>query len=159
MKLFDNKIINILIKSFFDKKRLSLISVFVKNEGKELLGSKNTNFIKLIIVLFITYLALGLSKGSLDYLSDKMNDPFIKALSTAIPSSKAHKAERIISELNKEELNKKFLYKQVDGHFGFGLMLYNNKRNTPIDCYGRTVEVNDPVLHQVFQKKNLKKWG
>jgi len=45
-------------------------------EGKVILGNKWKNGLVILIILLATFLSLGLSKGSTDYLKIKMDDPF-----------------------------------------------------------------------------------
>ena len=51
--------------------------LFVKREGKVVLGKNYSNLWLLISVLTLTFLAIAFSNASLNYLSFKMNDPFI----------------------------------------------------------------------------------
>ena len=51
--------------------------LFVKREGKVVLGKNNSNLWLLTAVLVATFLAISFSNASLKYLSYKMNDPFI----------------------------------------------------------------------------------
>lgn len=51
--------------------------LFVKREGKVVLGKRYSSLWLLSCVLTATFLAIAFSNASLDYLSYKMNDPFI----------------------------------------------------------------------------------
>lgn len=51
--------------------------LFVKREGKVVLGKNNSNLWLLTAVLIATFLAISFSNASLKYLSYKMDDPFI----------------------------------------------------------------------------------
>ena len=51
--------------------------LFVKREGKVVLGKNYSSLWLLTIVLSVTFLAISFSNASLKYLSYKMNDPFI----------------------------------------------------------------------------------
>ena len=51
--------------------------LFVKREGKVVLGKSYSNLWLLTAVLSATFLAIAFSNASLDYLSYKMDDPFI----------------------------------------------------------------------------------
>lgn len=51
--------------------------LFVKREGKVVLGKRFSNLWLLVCVLSLTFLAIAFSNASLSYLSYKMNDPFI----------------------------------------------------------------------------------
>lgn len=52
--------------------------LFVKREWKEVLGRRYSNLWLLTAMMTATFLAIAFSNASLRYLSDKMNDPFIK---------------------------------------------------------------------------------
>ena len=51
--------------------------LFVKREGKVVLGKRYSSLWLLCSVLTATFIAIAFSNASLDYLSYKMNDPFI----------------------------------------------------------------------------------
>lgn len=51
--------------------------LFVKREGKVVLGKNYSNFWILTLVLVATFLAIAFSNGSMKYLQFKMDDPFI----------------------------------------------------------------------------------
>lgn len=51
--------------------------LFVKREGKVVLGKNYSNLWLLTTVLTLTFLAISFSNASMNYLSFKMNDPFI----------------------------------------------------------------------------------
>ena len=53
------------------------LKLFLKREGKVVLGKNYSNIWLLTIVLTATFMAVAFSNGSLLFLSDKMNDPFI----------------------------------------------------------------------------------
>ena len=52
-------------------------SLFVKREGKVVLGKSYSNLWLLVAVLSATFLAISFSNASLKYLKHKMDDPFI----------------------------------------------------------------------------------
>ena len=52
--------------------------LFVKREWKVVLGRKYSNLWLLVAMMTATFMAIAFSNASLHYLSDKMNDPFIK---------------------------------------------------------------------------------
>lgn len=54
--------------------------LFVRREGKVVLGRKYSNLWLLTGVLALTFIAIAFSNASLNYLSYKMNDPFINWL-------------------------------------------------------------------------------
>lgn len=62
---------------FFNKLKYDYIRLFIKRESRVVLGKNNSTLWLLAIVLTVTFLAIAFSNASLDYLSYKMNDPFI----------------------------------------------------------------------------------
>lgn len=60
------------------KYKNTYFKLFLKREGMVVLGRKLSNLWLLIAVLSATFLAVAFSTASLDYLSMKMEDPFIK---------------------------------------------------------------------------------
>lgn len=61
----------------FDVLKNDYFRLFVKREGKVVLGKNYSNLWLLTSVLTATFLAIAFSNASLDYLSYKMDDPFI----------------------------------------------------------------------------------
>lgn len=61
----------------FDILRNDYFRLFVKREGKVVLGKNFSNLWLLTAVLTATFLAIAFSNASLNYLSYKMDDPFI----------------------------------------------------------------------------------
>ena len=47
-------------------------------EFKSVIGKGGGKIVFLVIILFISMIAMGIANGSLNYLSEKMNDPFVK---------------------------------------------------------------------------------
>lgn len=61
----------------FDILKNDYFRLFVKREGKVVLGKNHSNLWLLTAVLTATFLAIAFSNASLSYLSLKMDDPFI----------------------------------------------------------------------------------
>ena len=61
----------------FDIIKNDYFRLFVKREGKVVLGKNYSNIWLLTLVLTATFVAVAFSNGSLKYLDFKMNDPFI----------------------------------------------------------------------------------
>lgn len=61
----------------FDILKNDYIRLFIKRESTVVLGKNNSTLWLLAVVLTITFLAIAFSNASLNYLSYKMDDPFI----------------------------------------------------------------------------------
>jgi len=131
--------------------------LFYKRESEKLLGIGNKNLWLILIILFLTFLAIGFSSGSLEYLEMKMKDPFIRSVSAKISGSRdiTRKAFRLIDTVNQSPLLKE-TYK-IDT-----IVFYNTRTfhvrgdmaNSPkYGLDGRTVDINDPLLSIIVDKK------
>ncbi len=89
--------------------------LFYRNESKALLGKKNKNFWLIVIILAFTFLAIGFSNGSLKYLKDKMEDPFVRSLNAPISISNKGIME-IIDIYNTDSLQAKYNYDSIVGY-------------------------------------------
>lgn len=129
--------------------------VFYKREGKELLGNKNKNLLVLIAILFITFSAIGFASGSLKYLKKKMDDPYIKWVNVGIPYFMNDEGEIIKDKLNNDSLAKqKYQYKNVTAYFRFPIAFYSHNLNGTVEKMGRSIDVYDPILNEIFKKAN-----
>jgi len=129
--------------------------LFSKREIEEIRGRRNKNTIILTLILFGTFLAIALATGGLEYLSLKMNDPFVQNLEIEIPFSKSKLVEYYKTDLNKDSLRLKFNYDTVVAHVDYPLLFLNQKRNERRRVKGRSMEVGNPLLSQITGKDNL----
>jgi hypothetical protein len=135
------------------------VRLFFKKEGKELLGKKNKNLWVLVGILFVTFVAIGFANGSLDYLGEKMDDPFVNFVNIEIPMTKASNIQQIQYELNNDSLLKQeYFYQGVNGYnMVFLSCLGENskgKKGTSTGI-GRTIEINDPLMKEIIGEDNL----
>ncbi len=131
--------------------------LFYKRESEKLLGNNNKNLWLIMLILFLTFLAIGFSSGSLEYLEMKMNDPFIRSVSADIPSTSLiyRKATRLIDEINQNDSLKQE-YK-IDTIIYYNTRTFHVKGDLPNSSKygldGRTVSLNDPLFSIIVDKK------
>ncbi|NTV84343.1 MAG: hypothetical protein HGA23_08605, partial [Bacteroidales bacterium] len=131
--------------------------LFYKRESEKLLGNKNKNLWLILVILFLTFLAIGFSSGSLEYLEMKMKDPFIRSVSAKIPSTSdiSRKANRIIENINQSDSLREMF--SIDTIIFFNTRTFHVKGdldNSPkYGLDGRTVALNDPLLSIIVDKK------
>jgi hypothetical protein len=148
------------IIKFFSKKLFSDLSadfsfLFIRKEGKVLLGKKYSNFFFLLIIFIITFFALGFAKGSLRYLYEKMNDPFLKWVSIDIPYSQADVIPNIIKQLSEDkEAQQNYHYQDVTGYRLFTLSFFSKKKKGEFPYLGRTIEPGNSLLNVVLKDSN-----
>jgi len=145
-----------LISSLKIKLRKEFVFIFFKKEGKALLGKGLTNFWFLIIIFFLTFLAIGFANGSLKYLSEKMANPFVRWVTIQVPYGKSEKIELIMKELAHDTADKKkYKYNSITGYNFISLYFWDDRKNMSKSAYGRSIETNDPLLSEIMDKKNL----
>jgi ABC-type lipoprotein export system ATPase subunit len=130
--------------------------LFIKNEGGILLGAgqKLAHFRTLFFALFVTFLGIGFATGSLNYLREKMDDPFVNFVTTSVPSEKQTEVASIIEYYNKDTvLLNKYKINVFTGFTIFPLEIYNKKANDLSLITGRTITLNDPLLKELFREK------
>jgi ABC-type lipoprotein export system ATPase subunit len=131
--------------------------LFYKRESEKLLGVKNKNLWLILLILFLTFLAIGFSSGSLEYLELKMKDPFIRSVSAKIPSTSdiSRKAVRLIDNFNQSD-SLRDLY-SIDTIIFFNTRTFHVKgdlKDSPkYGLDGRTVSLTDPLLSIIVDEK------
>ncbi len=129
--------------------------LFFEKENKELLGKGLRNFWVIFSILFVTFFAIGFANGSLDYLAKKMEDPFVNWVNVIVPHSKIDKIMAIRDKLNIKDIQSEFNIKKVNGYYKGVLVLTNAKTNESFMTNYRTIELDDPLIEQIFIKENL----
>lgn len=82
--------------------------LFVKREGKVVLGKGYSSLWLLCCVMTATFLAIAFSNASLDYLSYKMNDPFINWVDIKSSGDTDSAIKEMGNELTREETKERF---------------------------------------------------
>jgi hypothetical protein len=128
--------------------------LFTKREIQEINGKNRKNLIILISILFGTFMAIAISKGGIEYLGLKMNDPFVQNLDIEVPYSKSKEVEYIKTDLNQDSLKTRFQYDTVLAVLDYPRTFRNNKKNEFRPARGQSMEPKSPILKQVLGGKN-----
>lgn len=123
--------------------------LFYRNETKELLGKRNKNFWLIVIILFFTFLAIGFSSGSLKYLKNKMEDPFVRSINASIPATNRN-AFRIVEQYNCDSLKQKYHYDTIVCYNKWTSYFQGDlpeSSNRGVD--GRSIPFNDPLVNTI----------
>ncbi|MBR4996050.1 MAG: ABC transporter permease [Alistipes sp.] len=128
--------------------------LFVKREGRVVLGKHYSSLWLLCSVLTATFLAIAFSNASLDYLSYKMNDPFINWVD--IPNSfGADEFRGFEQALQNDENKEKFHYRnhQTDKYW---YMLYYNSNKESVNLRQRFfAEISSPLVQAIMDEENV----
>lgn len=144
----------------------SFYRLFYKREFGVILGKRKSNLVILALMLFIAFTAIGFAEGSLRYLEFKMKDPFINWVNVLPGGKSSHTILRIIDELNSPDVKETYALNSALGYNRYQLNFYyhddvlNYYAGEQLDTNriagfpGRTMNVEDPVISEVFSSKN-----
>jgi hypothetical protein len=153
MKPITRSLLILLQKTFKSGANQDFTLLFLNKEGKTLLGKRYSNFIFLFLILFITFLAIGIANGSLHYLEKKMNDPFINWVSVDIPFGRADSVPSYIKQLTLDTVERERLeYANIKAFTFCYLSFYDKKGTSHYSRRGRTIEADDPLLTEIFNR-------
>lgn len=103
----------------------SYFSLFIKREGKVVLGKSYSNLWLLVGVLTATFLAISFSNASLKYLKHKMDDPFINWVDIQNDfNTNESDFSRLEYELASEDNKEKFHYLDYQADYSFNFMFH-----------------------------------
>lgn len=128
--------------------------LFVKCEGKIVLGKRYANMWLLCGVLLATFLAIAFSNASLDYLSYKMNDPFINWVDIKNDSGE-YDFESFEEFLRDEEMMSKFHFSsyQTD-QYKFATYATQNASSTQLRCrFFENIQTN--LVYAILDDDNV----
>ncbi|MFW5983036.1 MAG: FtsX-like permease family protein [bacterium] len=125
---------------------------FAKPEFKSIAGKFYKNLLIVSLIFLLSLLAIGFGRGMINYLSNKMQDPFIKFFDVVIPASvsRGFKWE----DLNTKSLQSKYLYDNVSPIYN-EYMDFRSVNDEIIDAKTRKIKssskfykflVNDPEI-------------
>ena len=136
-------------------------NLFFKYEKKPLLGKKNQNFFILLGLFSLTLITMGFTSGSLDYLQKKMRSPFVLWLTVPIPGGNSEKGAQLIKALDKNELKTEYDFNTITTYKKYGIRILGNQYSSDPEVRsllkyeaGRTIELDDLVLEELFKSSN-----
>ena len=88
-------------------------NLFIFNEYNELTGKTKSGIITLSVILGVTFLALGYAIGGINYLKEKMDDPFTNWVNLGIKQSYREKVPRIKAAMEPDTMKAKFFLNNI----------------------------------------------
>lgn len=129
--------------------------LFVRREGKVVLGKNYSNLWLLTGVLTATFLAIAFSNGSLEYLSYKMDDPFINwvDIKNDFGEGDFYGLEYALdSDANKEEYH----YTGYQADYYSALMFYGKEDGNVQYLKCRFFQdLNTPLVEKILEDDNI----
>ncbi len=139
--------------------KINYRKLFAKKEGRALIGAGYSNLLRLIAILSITFLAIGFANGSLNYLKQKLDDPFVNWLTITIPSSKMDGISSLLTQINTDEVKKKYNIGSVVAFTQKPLFFFRGDLSESQIASGRSVAVDedgiDPIVYDILSKRNV----
>lgn len=130
--------------------------LFIRREGKVVLGNHNSNLWLLTAVLSATFLAIAFSNGSLKYLEYKMDDPFTQWVDIKNDYSKGALFSEMRDALKDEDLKEKYHFSgfQEDYYFSY---LFFGKEDTQLQLLRcRFFEsIKSPLVKEILKPGNV----
>ena len=131
--------------------------LFVKREGRVVLGKNFSSLWLLTAVLTLTLLAISFSNASINYLSEKMNDPFINWVEIRPARDAEVRSDDFVSGLVDSEKKEKYNYADcnVDTYENINFV---GKEDSYIQylsckCFGRVAQ--NPIMDVILAKDNV----
>lgn len=126
-------------------------TLFNKKERITLLGKNYINLWTLVIILFVTFIAIGFANGSLSYLGKKMTDPYVNWLNIRLDGASSENSKLIIDNCNVDSIRTNYDIISTEGYNIFWLDIsdFENKEMVRTEK-GRTIELNDTLLSRII---------
>jgi len=124
--------------------------IFTKQEFKVILGKKNSNFWILFAVFVLTIGSLSFSRAGLNFLKQKMDDPFIKWIDVR----KAGKFDDFFAALEDSATQNKYRYATPEQNI-FILEYVFNSDNKKMRVEGRTIDENSKLFNKILEDGNV----
>ena len=143
----------------FDVLKNDYFRLFVKREGKVVLGKNYSNLWLLTAVLTATFLAIAFSNASLDYLSYKMDDPFINWVDIKNEYGEGD-FYGLEYALDSDENKEKYHYHNYQADYSYTYMFFGKEdKNIQYLKCRFFQDLNTPLVEAILGKDNVvKNW-
>ena len=101
------------------------LALLAQREGHVVLGSKWANLWLLVIVLIVTFVCIAFSNSSIDFLEEKMNDPFTNWVNIQNTHGSG-KFDELRIALRSDDLASHYGYKDIQSDHYFALNVLGN---------------------------------
>ena len=125
-------------------------NLFIFNEYNELTGKTKSGIITLSVILGVTFLALGYAIGGINYLKEKMDDPFTNWVNLGIKQSYREKVPRIKAAMEPDTMKAKFFLNNI-GEYNLEFQAFvNNYDGEVYNKKLRTIDLEDNLLGEII---------
>lgn len=126
-----------------------------KNEFSAFVGKNFSKLLRLIVIVFITFLALSFAKGSFDYLKLKMNNPYTNWVNVKIGTLEREDKREPVEFFFDKKANRKIF--NIDTITGYTIRFeeFYHKENYLVTLDARTIEPGTELFHKIMEPQNL----
>ena len=132
----------------------SYFKLFIKREAKVVLGKKGYNLWLLIGVLTATFLAIAFSNGSMYYLNEKMNDPFIKWVDIQNDFGEGD-FSGLERALNNSQVQEEYLFDSYQSDYYFSYMFIGKEDKVQYFKCRFFQDINTPLVEAILDEENV----
>ncbi len=125
-------------------------NLFIFNEYEELTGKSRSGIITLVVILTITFLALGFAIGGISYLKEKMDDPFTNWVNLEIKQGYRDKVSKIKTDMEVDTTRGKFFLNNVGQYNIEFLPFLSNYNGEEYNLRLRTLDLEDNLLGEIL---------
>lgn len=131
--------------------------LFVKREGKVVLGKNFSSLWLLTTVLTLTLLAISFSNASINYLSEKMNDPFINWVEIRNTGEGELPVYELVKGIDDPENKALFNYFDcnIDTKENITLCGKDDSYTQYISCRGFNTIAGNPIMDVILAEDNI----
>lgn len=142
------KALNVLKNDYF--------RLFVKRESRVVLGKNYSTLWLLTAVLTATFLAIAFSNASLEYLSYKMDDPFINWVDITRSYEDGEDVNGLVEALAEDSNREKFHYHSFQTDHSITRMFYNASLDDSYLIKMRFLKhMNIPLVDAILSEENI----
>ena len=144
-----------MLMKIFEVLKNDYFRLFVKREGKVVLGKNFSNLWLLTAVMTATFLAIAFSNASLEYLSYKMDDPFINWVDIKNEYGEGD-FYGLEYALDSEENKEKFHYHSYQADYSYTFMFFGKDVNNVQYLKCRFFQdINSSLVAAILNEDNI----
>ncbi len=128
--------------------------LLIRRERHSVLGQKAVNLWLLALVMFATFLAISFSAGSINYLKEKMNDPFTFWLNVYRESPSQNLAN-IAEGLEQDSLSQRFLFDGVQTEIATSLDMLDKNGKFDLFRIQHYEDMSSDLIEKVLSDENV----
>ncbi len=128
--------------------------LLMRRESRVVLGRRAVNLWLLVLVLTATFFSIAFSAGSMDYLQEKMNDPFTNWVNINRDAS-LEKIGILKMELDKDSIRQHFLFDGVQTESEASLDMISPSGKQPLFSILYYEDMGSDLIHAVLSEENV----